>query len=68
MNLRKIILAILLFTVSITFGQQIDRILPYNNVDTTGVYIIYDGELKYEKEIQQSPPTLSFIFPNFTLN
>jgi len=68
MNHNKYILILFLFLLSFGFGQTIDRILPYNNVDTTGVYIIYDGDLKYEKEIQQSPPTLSLIFPHYSLS
>ncbi len=64
---KRLILLILFLAVSISMGQQIERILPYNNVDTTGIYIIYNGELNYEKEVRQSPPTVSFIFPNYTL-
>ncbi len=52
---------------SFMFAQQIDRILPYNNFDTTGVYLIFDGDINYEKAIQQSPPSISLIFPNTKL-
>lgn len=67
MNHKKYLIIILLLSVSALLGQQIDRILPYNNVDTTGIYIVYDGELQYEREIKQSPPKLTFIFPYYTL-
>ncbi|MEE8340690.1 MAG: type II and III secretion system protein [Candidatus Neomarinimicrobiota bacterium] len=69
MNHKKHISTIFLVWLSFQFGfaQQIDRILPYNNYDTTGVYLIFDGTMKYEKEIRQSPPSLSLIFPNTQL-
>ena len=56
-----------LLSCSVIFGQQIDRILPYNNYDTTGVYLFFDGNINYEKEIRQSPPSISLIFPNTQL-
>jgi len=65
-NYKSTILFVL-FSCSFVFTQQIDRILPYNNYDTTGVYIIFDGNIKYEKEIRQSPPSVSLIFPNTKL-
>ena len=69
MNHKKYISTIILVFISCSFvlSQQIDRILPYNNYDTTGVYIIFDGNIKYEKEIRQSPPSVSLIFPNTKL-
>ena len=68
MNHKKNISIFIMFIMySAVEGQQIDRILPYNNFDTTGVYIIFDGNLKYDKEILQSPPSLSLIFPNANL-
>jgi hypothetical protein len=57
----------MLLSCQFVFAQQIDRILPYNNYDTTGVYLIFDGDIKYEKEIRQSPPSISLIFPNTKL-
>ncbi len=70
MNHKKFISTVLIVLLSGSFllAQKIDRILPYNNYDTTGVYLIFDGNIKYEKEIRQSPPTVSLIFPNTTLN
>ncbi len=70
MNHKKYILIIflLLLSYSVVFAQQIDRILPYNNQDTTGVYLIFDGDLKYEKNISQSPPSISLLFPNTKLS
>ncbi len=59
---------LLLLSSSVMFAQQIDRILPYNNQDTTGVYLIFDGDLKYEKNISQSPPSISLLFPNTKLS
>ncbi len=69
MNHKKYISTILLILISCSFAfaQQIDRIIPYNNNDTTGVYLILDGNIKYEKEIRQSPPSVSLIFPNTKL-
>ncbi len=69
MNYKKYISTILLMLISCSFvfAQQIDRILPYTNNDTTGVYLILDGNIKYEKEIRQSPPSVSLIFPNTKL-
>ena len=69
MNHKKYISIIFLIIVSYSFifAQQIDRILPYNNYDTTGVYLIFDGNINYEKSIQQSPPSISLIFPNTKL-
>ncbi len=69
MNHKKYISIIFLIMVSysFTFAQQIDRILPYSNFDTTGVYLIFDGNINYEKTIQQSPPSISLIFPNTKL-
>ncbi|MCJ7801640.1 MAG: secretin and TonB N-terminal domain-containing protein, partial [Candidatus Marinimicrobia bacterium] len=69
MNHKKYKSTILFALLSCSFvlGQQIDRILPYNNYDTTGVYLIFDGNIKYEKEIRQSPPSVSLIFPNTKL-
>ncbi len=57
----------MLLSCKFVYAQQIDRILPYNNYDTTGVYLIFDGDIKYEKEIRQSPPSISLIFPNTKL-
>jgi len=70
MNHKNYISTLLVAFLSGSFllAQKIDRILPYNNYDTTGVYLIFDGNIKYEKEIRQSPPTVSLIFPNTTLN
>jgi len=62
------IIFLLLLSYSVVFAQQIDRILPYNNQDTTGVYLIFDGDLKYEKDIRQSPPSISLLFPNTKLS
>ena len=59
-NFISIVLVVLLSS-SFVLAQKIDRILPYNNYDTTGVYLIFDGNIKYEKEIRQSPPTVSLI-------
>lgn len=69
MNNKKYISTIFLVLIScpFIFAQQIDRILPYKNNDTTGVYLIFDGNIKYEKEIRQSPPSVSLIFPNTKL-
>lgn len=67
MTHKKYKILLLLIISSLLFGQQIERILPYNNVDTTGIYIMYSGELNYEKEISQSPPGVALIFPNYTL-
>ena len=69
MNHKKYKSTILFALLSCSFvlGQQIDRILPYNNYDTTGVYLIFDGNIRYEKEIRQSPPSVSLIFPNTKL-
>ena len=57
----------MLLSSSVVFAQQIDRILPYTNYDTTGVYLFFDGNIKYEKEISQSPPSISLVFPNTQL-
>ncbi|NHZ86538.1 MAG: hypothetical protein GWP19_11780, partial [Planctomycetia bacterium] len=56
MNHKKYISTIFLVLLAcpFVFTQQIERILPYNNYDTTGVYLIFDGDIKYEKEIRQS--------------
>ena len=69
MNHKKYftIIFLILVSYSVIFAQQIDRILPYNNYDTTGVYIIFDGNINYEKSIQQSPPSISLMFPNTKL-
>jgi len=69
MNTKRYKFAIFLIVAlcSLIFAQQIDRILPYTNYDTTGVYIIFDGDIKYEKQILQSPPSISLIFPNTKL-
>jgi general secretion pathway protein D len=69
MNHKKYISAILLIVVSCSFtvAQRIDRIFPYSNNDTTGVYLIFDGNIKYEKEIRQSPPSISLLFPSTKL-
>jgi len=69
MNHKKYFLIIFLFLVShsLMFAQQIDRILPYNNYDTTGVYIIFDGTIDYEQSIRKSPPSISLIFPSTKL-
>ncbi len=69
MNHKNYISTVLIFLLSSSFilAQKIDRILPYNNYDTTGVYFIFDGNIQYEKEIRQSPPSVSFIFPNTML-
>ena len=61
------IIFLMLLSYSIVFAQKIDRILPYNNYDTTGVYLFLDGNIKYEKEIRQSPPSISLVFPNTQL-
>ena len=70
MNHKKYITITLLslLSCSVIFAQQIDRILPYNNQDTTGVYLIFNGDLKYEKQISQSPPSISLLFPNTILS
>jgi len=69
MNHKKyiIIIFLLLASHSLMFAQQIDRILPYSNNDTTGVYLIFDGTIDYEKSIKKSPPSISLIFPNTKL-
>jgi type II secretory pathway component GspD/PulD (secretin) len=67
MTHNKLLQIFLVISVSVLFGQQIERILPYSNGDTTGIHIIYNGELNYEKKILHSPPNLSLIFPNYTL-
>jgi len=67
MTHKKYKIIFLLIFSSLLFGQQIERILPYNNVDTTGIYIMYSGELNYEKELSQSPPGVTLIFPNYSL-
>ena len=69
MNHKKYILIIflLLASHSLMFAQQIDRILPYNNNDTTGVYLIFDGTIDYEQSIRKSPPSISLVFPNTKL-
>ena len=61
------IIFLMLLSYSIVFAQKIDRILPYNNYDTTGVYLFLDGNIKYEKKIRQSPPSISLVFPNTQL-
>ena len=70
MNYKKYILATFLIIVSCSFlfAQQIDQIFPYSNNEKIGVYIIFDGNIKYEKEIRQSPPSISLIFPNTKLS
>lgn len=57
----------MLLSCSFIFAQQIDRIFPYSDNDTTGVYLIFAGDIKYEKIIRQSPPSVSLIFPNTKL-
>ncbi|MEE9574245.1 MAG: type II and III secretion system protein [Candidatus Neomarinimicrobiota bacterium] len=70
MNYKKYISAIFLIIVScsVIFAQQIERIFPYTNNDTTGVYLIFNGDINYEKKIKQSPPSITLIFPNTKLS
>ena len=69
MNHKKynLLIFLLLASHSLMFAQQIDKILPYNNDDTTGVYLIFDGNIDYEQSIKKSPPSISLIFPSTKL-
>ena len=70
MNIKKYITVICIFLLSVSFllSQQINRIFPYNSNDTTGVYLLFDGEINFEQDIQKSESTVTLIFPNTSLS